>query len=178
MSWPENMKLGPIETWPTTRTPAHARRASPFRSSLGHTLQVLDRELHALSATGARLELAIPPGPAYWRQDGRPRAHVVADHPGVVLAFTAGTLGGRELRYATDRFLTWQDNLRAVALGLEALRRVERYGIAQRGEQYAGWAALTSGQDEGDPVRGALEEDLRRLDDGIAARYVARRTAT
>jgi hypothetical protein len=29
----------------------------------------------------------------------------------------------------------------------------------------------------GDPVRRGLEEDLRRLDDGIAARYVARRTA-
>lgn len=36
----------------------------------------------------------------------------------------------------------WQANVRAIALGLEALRRVERYGIAPRGEQYTGWKAL------------------------------------
>jgi hypothetical protein len=54
-------------------------------------------------------------------------------------------LGESQLREALNELdlpvivYTWQDNLRAVALGLEALRRVERYGIAQRGEQYAGW---------------------------------------
>src|SRR4029077_707905 len=30
-------------------------------------------------------------------------------------------------------------------LGLEALRKVERYGIAKRGEQYTGWKALPPG---------------------------------
>jgi hypothetical protein len=55
------------------------------------------------------------------------------------------------LRYATDVFTTWTDNLRAVALGLEALRRVERYGISRRGEQYAGFRALPTGEDTGPP---------------------------
>jgi hypothetical protein len=39
----------------------------------------------------------------------------------------------------------WQHNVRAIALGLEALRKVDRYGITRRGEQYAGWKALPAG---------------------------------
>jgi hypothetical protein len=50
------------------------------------------------------------------------------------------------LRYQCDTFEGgaegWQDNVRAIALGLEALRQVERYGITKRGQQYAGWLAL------------------------------------
>jgi hypothetical protein len=49
------------------------------------------------------------------------------------------------LKYATDVFDHWHANLRAIALGLEALRKVERYGITQRGEQYTGFRALGSG---------------------------------
>lgn len=36
----------------------------------------------------------------------------------------------------------WQINLRAIALGLEALRKLDRYGITSRGEQYTGWRAI------------------------------------
>ena len=37
-------------------------------------------------------------------------------------------------------------NLRSIALGLKALRAVDRYGVSRRGEQYAGFrAALTAG---------------------------------
>jgi len=39
----------------------------------------------------------------------------------------------------------WKSNVRAIALGLEALRKVERYGIADSGQQYRGWQALGSG---------------------------------
>ena len=38
-----------------------------------------------------------------------------------------------------------QDNVRAIALSLEALRAVDRYGVSKRGEQYAGWKQLTTG---------------------------------
>lgn len=58
------------------------------------------------------------------------------------------------MTYASNRFISpsyrrtltdWQHNVRAIALGLEALRRVDRYGITKRGEQYAGWKALPAG---------------------------------
>jgi hypothetical protein len=109
---------------------------------LTDTLWTLDKELRALRAVDVWLEIAIEP--EMFRLDGRPRAQARAAHPGVVISFTSKTLG-KELRYATDRFRSWQDNLRAIALGLEALRKVERYGIANRGEQYAGWAQITTG---------------------------------
>jgi hypothetical protein len=45
-----------------------------------------------------------------------------------------------------SRFRDWRDNVRALALSLEALRRVDRYGVTSRGEQYAGWRQLPSGR--------------------------------
>lgn len=76
------------------------------------------------------------------RVDGRLRANARPATPAVRVAF--GSVHG-PLTYATDRFTTWQDNVRAVALGLEALRKVDRYGITRRGEQYAGWKQLPAG---------------------------------
>lgn len=49
---------------------------------------------------------------------------------------------------------------------LEALRKVERYGIGRRGEQYAGWAALPPGTPIGAPQQRplmSLDEAARRL---------------
>jgi hypothetical protein len=48
-------------------------------------------------------------------------------------------------QFAVDKFATWQDNLRAIALGLEALRKVDRYGITKNSEQYTGWKQLEAG---------------------------------
>jgi hypothetical protein len=48
-------------------------------------------------------------------------------------------------RSYVDRRRNFNGNLRAIALGLEALRAVNRYGIATTGQQYAGFAALTAG---------------------------------
>lgn len=54
------------------------------------------------------------------------------------------------LRFATDSYeqrssrdlRSWQANVRAVTLGLEALRAVDRHGITHRAEQYQGWRAI------------------------------------
>lgn len=145
--WPEGMTLAPIGTWPGSRTPPHERR-SLFSASFGSTLDVLNRELYYLGATEVVLELAIPAGDRYWRTDGRPRAHVRADHPGVVLALRSVEKehvwpAGRA-RFATDRFTSWQQNLRAIALGLNALRTFDRYGLGDDA-QYRGFAQLTAG---------------------------------
>lgn len=39
----------------------------------------------------------------------------------------------------------WQHNVRAIGLGLQALRAVDRYGITSGREQYRGFAELPSG---------------------------------
>jgi hypothetical protein len=57
----------------------------------------------------------------------------------VILSFTA-KVGA--LSYPCDTFTTWQDNVRAIALALEALRKVDRYGVTTHGEQYRGFLAL------------------------------------
>jgi hypothetical protein len=86
------------------------------------------------------LEVAIPA--EQFRIDGRPRASAKASHPGVILSVST-SVGA--LRYPCDRFATWQDNLRAIALSLEALRKVDRYGVTKSGEQYRGFLAIEQG---------------------------------
>jgi hypothetical protein len=45
----------------------------------------------------------------------------------------------------TTYFPAWQNNVRAIALALEALRKVDRYGVTNSNEQYTGFRALGSG---------------------------------
>lgn len=127
-----------LDSWPGEF--AHRRKRSAFEAGFGATLDLLDRELRQLSATDIVIEMDLTPG--QMRVDGTgPKARSQAPPP-VKLSFTSKH---GPLVYATDRFDAWQDNLRAIALGLEALRKVDRYGISTRGEQYAGWAQLEAG---------------------------------
>lgn len=128
----------PLIAWPGE--PTRGRRPSPFSSTYPATLNLLEHEVDALGANETVLQLAITD--AEIRTDGLPRATARPAHPGVILAFESRH---GPLQYATDLFDHWQDNLRAIALGLESLRRVDRYGISKRGEQYTGWKALPAG---------------------------------
>lgn len=127
----------PIDRWDRPQAP---RSSSPFSASYNATLSLLDRELHFLRAQHP--VLMVDASEADFRIDGQLRANATLASPRVILAFDS--MHG-PLKYACDAFWKWQDNLRAIALGLEALRRVERYGIASRGEQYTGWKALGAG---------------------------------
>jgi hypothetical protein len=151
-AYPDSLDVRPLTTWIGDLTPAAGRRRAPFSATLTSTLKTLSRELAALGCRHPILEVAIPAGEDNWRIDGRPRSNAYASHPGVVLSLPASTVG--PLRYATDSYTTWQDNLRAIALGLEALRKVDRYGITKRGEQYAGFRELPAGS--GAPTEGGM----------------------
>ncbi|MFT4281210.1 hypothetical protein [Microbacterium sp.] len=140
--WPDNLTVAPIREWPGEFT--RTRTRSLFKAGLSDTLQLLDRELWHLTETRAQRDslemlIAIPAGADAWRLDGRPRASAVPEHPGVIVSLDS-KFG--HLSYPCDTFTTWQDNLRAVALALEALRKVDRYGVTKRGEQYRGFLAL------------------------------------
>ena len=140
----------PLPVWPhkptSPRTEAQFKRRtgtnySRERIPFGETMELLEREVWMLNGD----EIVIGVGLAEYdiRQDGQPRANARAmSHPGVEISFNSQH--GR-LNYATDEFTTWQDNVRAVALALEALRKVERYGVSKRGQQYAGFALLAAG---------------------------------
>ncbi|SFN66678.1 hypothetical protein [Mycetocola miduiensis] len=133
--WPSGMKVDPIGSWPSALT--EKRRASNFASTMSSTLATLRRELFQLDAEDVRLQVAIPA--SQFRLDGYPRATAKAEHPGIILTMQTNV---GALSYPCDTFTTWEDNLRAIALALEALRKVDRYGVTKRGEQYRGFMAI------------------------------------
>ena len=138
----------PIERWLGPET--IRRRRSTFRSGYTQTMNLLDRELRHLRAARVVIQLAL--SEADIRLDGLPRASARPTHPGVILAFHSNQ-HDIDLQYAVDAFDRWEDNLRAIALGLEALRKVDRYGVTKHGEQYRGWVQLPRGAD-GEVERG------------------------
>jgi len=118
---------------------------SPFRSIWSATEHLLERELRHLRPKGEVI-LMVDVTETDIRLDGKIRANATPATPGTALAFNSTTKGN--LLICCGRFRTWQDNVRAIALGLEALRRIDRYGITQSDEQYKGWRAITTGSIE------------------------------
>jgi hypothetical protein len=137
--------------WEGPSTPASQRRSrSTFKASWSDTLDRLDYELTSLRAVDIVIEAGFREQDI--RLDGWPRAGApTPTHPGVRVAF--GSKHG-PLVYATDSCELWQHNVRSIALGLEALRSVDRYGITRRAEQYTGWKAI-----EARPAPAAMDED-------------------
>lgn len=133
--------IGP--DWHGESSSLHSRKYSPFRTTWSKTLQLLDRELTHLGASEVVFQLDMEERDI--RLDGMPRADARPRSPRVIISFESKH---GWLRYQCDAFEgnykepSWQANVRAIALGLEALRQVERYGITKRGEQYTGWKAL------------------------------------
>ncbi|MEJ1087032.1 hypothetical protein WDU99_01730 [Microbacterium sp. Mu-80] len=167
-AWPDDLTVAPIREWPGELT--RVRQRSPFRAGLDDTLDVLEREIYQLTDTyaqrkSAQMLIAVPIG-AMWRLDGRPRANAIAEHPGVI--FSIESKHGH-LSYPCDTFTTWQDNLRAIALALEALRKVDRYGVTKRGEQYRGFLAIeaTAASAGFDTAQTAAEFLARLTDDEL-----------
>ena len=136
----------PIDHWPAE--PARRRQTASFSASLSATVELLARELRQLNAKQIVILMALDE--ADIRLDGFPRSTARPDHPGVVLAFES-KFG--PLKFAVDTFTDWTDNLRAIALGMEALRKVDRYGVTKRGEQYTGWKALPASTDPADAIQ-------------------------
>lgn len=138
---------------PLSRPVACQHKRAPFKASWEKTTQELRRELRLHGAKATVLEVDMREQD--FRVDGQPRADRSARSPGVRLSFTASELPhSPALMYEAGEYAHWTDNVRALALSLEALRGVDRWGCAGRGEQYAGWKALPAGRGDPDPARG------------------------
>lgn len=129
----------PISGMTIPQTPAAKRRRASFTAGYQDTIGLLERELRHLKARELLIQTRHEPRDI--RLDGWPRsdARVPAD-PSVVVTFETQDSGS--LSFPCDRYTRWEDNLRAVALSLEALRAVDRHGVTRRAEQYRGFAAL------------------------------------
>jgi hypothetical protein len=132
----------PIDSWPNGEyTKPYLRKSRyTFKGNYSSTLELLEKELGQLGAREVVIQLELNESDI--RLDGMPRTNATPKGPAVVVSFDSKH---GPLRYATDTFSDWKSNLRAIALGLEALRKVERYGITKRGEQYTGWKQLGAG---------------------------------
>jgi len=74
--------------------------------------------------------------------------------PGVAVYLT---LQRKELVFACDRWDRVADNIAAVAQHIDALRRIERYGVGRLEQAFAGYAALPPAADDWRQVLGVGE---------------------
>lgn len=125
----------PIDVWPGTKTSRPV--SSRFKAGWTATLDLLERELKHLAARDIVIQAFVHLSQV--RNDGMLRADAKPFQHGVILAFQSKH---GPLKYPCDSYDYWQDNVRAIALALEALRTVDRYGVTKRAEQYRGWTAL------------------------------------
>jgi hypothetical protein len=145
-------KFKPVVTWP--RKPTTARQRSQFSASYKSTLQLLEKELSHLDARNP-VVIQTYMTERDIRHDDLPRSDArTPSNPGVIVTCEVFIPSGKvnELKqplgsykpisFPCDQFTDWKDNLRAIALALEALRKVDRYGVTKSGEQYKGWLAL------------------------------------
>lgn len=153
-------RFQPLVQWPRGEMrPAHKRKASPFGATYGKILKVLERELNHLSAK----EIVIQAGfeMRQIRNDGWPYAAARPKHPAVVLSFVAR--GGKKVMMPCDTYTSFEENLRAITLTLVALRAINRYGVTEHEEQYAGFTPLAAPGTESEMSREAAERMVAGL---------------
>lgn len=139
--------------------PASARRLSEFTATFADTMAFLDRELDHLGARNVVLEVDVAEHEIRRDNQGVLTSARPAT-PAVRLAFDSqhGPMLHRcdsHVRGSATKMIKgkpvpkmlqdWQHNVRALALTLEALRAVDRYGAAETGEQYTGFKAIGGG---------------------------------
>lgn len=156
------LKIRPMERWdgPEVVRSSSARFRVKWTAIRDHLLNECDM----LGAALVTVQLVIDPKGL--RQDGALRANAKVLHPGVKVSFESNH---GPLTYATDAYERqwpgdlpgWQANLRAIGLGLEALRAVDRYGITRLGEQYRGFMAIGSNPAAHEPM--TFERAFRML---------------
>lgn len=126
-----------------TRWPGKAkdyRKRAVFRAKYAARLDLLEKELNNLGGKDIVIQ-------AYFehreiRNDGWPRSSARPSAPGVIVSFR--NRKNEQLSFPCDTYDEWEDNLYAIALSLEALRTVDRYGVTQNAEQYQGWKRLAA----------------------------------
>ena len=133
------------DRWTYPRTLAQDRRGrSAFKADYRKTMALLKSELRHLDVKKAIIQVDTTD---YWiRNDGQLRVDAKIETPGIVINFNSPLVG--DLCYPCDSCDCWRHNVRSVALALEALRAVDRYGVSSLAQQYTGWARLAGPTDD------------------------------
>jgi hypothetical protein len=161
------MKFRSLKTWPG-ELHTH-RKHPPFKTGYTETMKLLDRELRMAGAVEPIVEVALHP--QQFTREGFPYKEAQPEHPGVVVRFAKkvkgkdGTPQMVPLLFKCDQFTRYEANLRAIAIGMEDLRRVERYGVAsEHGQQWLGFKALPAPGPEHEQVV-TVEQAIRIIAD-------------
>ncbi len=138
-----NAHFKPLHQWPGPRE--LSRKSGTFRADWVNTLDMLEYELGRLRAKDIVIQLEDPEAIKGIRNDGSYRMvsrSYFRTKACVVLTFDSPK---GSISMPCDRYEDWKDNLRAIALSLEALRAVDRYGVTRGNEQYRGWTQIGNG---------------------------------
>jgi hypothetical protein len=126
--------------WPddTERTKPGSRRNSIFQTSFASARENVLRQCQLLGAANVVITSMLPTN-----RLGQPVATSNVTDPGMALWFV---LDAQERVFACDRWYRPEANLQAIAKTLEAMRGVERWGVAGAQKRlFAGFAALPPG---------------------------------
>lgn len=141
-----------LPAWPYPPQPS--RPAWFGKVEWGDAVQGLVDEVAAIEGDDLIIGVVIDPTLLTWDGRMRPKAHLRATHAGAEVSFD---VKGTRLSFHTSAFADLKGNVHAIARGLEALRRIERYGITSGNQQYAGFALL--------PADVAVERGRRLVDE-------------
>lgn len=159
-----DIKFEALDGWPDEHGKPRGEWAR-FKATYSKTEKLLKRELELI---GAR-EIVLQTGhyPRDIRRDGLPKVDARSPRfPGVVLGFRKWNPAAKNydtIQLPCSTFDHWEDNLRAVALSLEALRAVDRYGVTRKNEQYAGWTKRIESQTGAQGGNGKLSVEAAAL---------------
>lgn len=118
----------------TAEGPKTVRSTKTVAVSTPAATQRLEDQLDRLGATVPTLSTNVS-----LRLDGRPRGSEEPADPGAAIYFS---FKGKATVLACDRYLRCADNIAALAAHIDALRRIERYGVGTIEQALAGYKAL------------------------------------
>ena len=136
--------------WPQGWPRSTELKAAPFRShgryiTISAACQRLERELELLGATdpmmSSNLKLSLSGVPYSGQAEPKDR--------GVAIYFQ---LDGQDRVLACDRYLSCAGNIAAIANHIDALRRIERYGVGTIAQAFAGYNALPPPSEDNRPA--------------------------
>lgn len=152
-------------TWPLGRPRTRWPEHSNFDVTLGRAIQDVRKEVNLLGGTQLIISSNMPT-----RRDGLPYANSSqpADR-GVAVYFKYKQ---KPMCFACDRWNRVEDNMRAIAKTIDALRGISRWGTGDMIQQaFTGFVALpapeqpwqTLGLETSNPSREQVEDAYRRL---------------
>ncbi len=121
------------------------KESTRFSAKWSDTLALLGREVDYLKGRDVVIEIDVREQDL--KLNGELRSKASPSSSAVAIAFESKH---GPLFYRCDRFFTsyyhqgpaWQHNVRAIALTIEALRSVSRWGAVETGQQYQGFKAI------------------------------------